>query len=151
MTIPEKDFYHGAVLAAISEAEHFTSINKVPRLTRPSSHAYLLNHDTAFFVKYTTVKNNNAWRFTFPPDQQRTVRELFDAYGDKSFIVFVCEREAFCIVNFGIFASCLDLNYKDSEWFEIWRPDGGSFRVRGASGDHGRTVSLNAFPKALFE
>ncbi|SHI46066.1 hypothetical protein [Desulfosporosinus lacus] len=28
MTIPEKDFYHGAVLAAITEAERFTSINK---------------------------------------------------------------------------------------------------------------------------
>lgn len=149
--IPEKDFYHGAVLAAITESDNFSSINKVPHLTKHSSHAYLLNHNTGIFVKHTTTKINGAWKFTFPPDHQSAVRQLFDAYKEKTFVVFVCENEAICIINFGIFASCIDLNFIESEWLEIWRPDGGSFRVRGKSGEHGKTVPLNAFPKVLFE
>lgn len=149
MSIPQRLFYHGAVLAAIAEDEHFTSINKIPNIT--SSSAYQLNHNTGIFIKYATTNHGGSWSFTFSPEHQDVIRKMFDIYGKRTFIIFVCEDEGFCIVDFSIFANCIDLNHSESEWIEINRPDGGSFRIRGARGEHNRTIPLNLFPRKLFE
>lgn len=149
MPIPQKSFYHGAVLAEITEDRHFTSINKVPSLN--SSSAYQINHNIGVYIKYTTITNSGSWRFTFAADHQDEIRRLFEFFRDNTFIVFVCENEGICIVDFGVFASCIDLNHTDSEWIEIYRPEGGSFRIRGANGEHQRAIPLSAFPRKLFE
>jgi hypothetical protein len=150
LSISEKSFYHGAVLYEITEDEHFTSINKVPNLR--SSSAYLLNASIGLFIKYATTKDNfGSWRFTFTQDHQYEIRKLYDFYKNKTFIIFVCEHEGFCMIDFSIFASCLDLNHKDQEWIEIYRPNGGGFRIRGARGDFGKVIPLNNFPRKLFE
>lgn len=148
MSIPQRAFYHGAVLAEITENEHFTSINKIPNIA--STSAYQLNHNIGIYIKYTTTNQNGSWRFTFAPDHQDVIRRMFDIYGEKTFIIFVCEEQGFCIIDFGVFANCIDLNHSESEWIEIYRPDGGSFRIRGARGDHDRAIPLNMFPRKLF-
>lgn len=149
MPISQRAFYHGAVLAELSENEHFTSINKVPNLD--SVHAYQLNHNIGVFIKHLTT-GGNSWRFTFPPGHQHNVRRLCDIYGpERTFLIFVCGEIGFCIITFGVFAACFDLNHRDNEWFEVYREGGSSFRVRGALGDHKKKVPLSAFPRVLFE
>ena len=148
MTISEKAFFHGAALFEITESEHFTSINKDPHVN--SSSAYVLNHDTGLYIKYSRT-DGPPWGFTFTPDHQDEIRRLFDRYGEKTFIVLVCKNDGICVIDYGIFAGCLDLNHTDAEWLEASRPAGGSYRVRGARGEHGRKIPRNSFPSRLFE
>lgn len=147
--ISQRSFYHGAVLAEITEDEHFTSINKIPNIA--SSSAYQLNHNTGIYIKYTATNAGGNWKFTFSPEHQNVIRKMFDIYGEKTFLIFVCEDEGFCIVDYGVFAASIDLNHLESEWIEIYRPDGGSFRIRGARSDYPRAIPLNMFPRKLFE
>ena len=154
MPTSRKAFYYGAVLFEIAEDEHFTSINKIPNIA--SSSAYQLNHNMGIYIKHTETnqgggQGGNCWKFTFSPEHQDVIRKMFAIYGEKTFLIFVCEDQGFCIVDFGVFATCLDFNHRESEWIEILRPDGGSFKIRGAQGDHPRSIPLNAFPRKLFE
>jgi len=148
MSIPERAFFHGAALFGITESEHFTSMNKVPNLDSPS--AYLLNHDTGLYVKHT-ADDDSPWRFTFAPEHQDDVRRLFDSYREKTFVVLVCGRIGICVIDYGILAGCVDLNHRETEWLEVSRPEGGSFRIRGVKGQYERAIPLNAFPRVLFE
>lgn len=149
MSIPQRSFYHGAVLAEITENDNFTSINRVPNIK--STSAYQVNHNMGIFIKYTTTGDLSKWRFTFTPSQQDIIRKMFNIYEDRTYIVFVCQNEGICIVDYGIFAACVDMNHRDNEWCEIYRNEGGSFRIRGANGEYEKTIPLNAFPRILFE
>lgn len=150
MAIPQRSFYHGAALAEITEDPHFTSINRIARVD--CSSAYQVNHNIGIYIKYSaTPREENVWHFTFTPDHQDEVRTLFDIYGDKTYLVFVCNDVGICIVEFGVFASIVDMNHRDNEWCEVFRPNGGSFRVRGARGAHRRAIPINSFPRVLFD
>jgi hypothetical protein len=149
MTVSQRSFYHGAALYEITQDNHFTSINRLPNLD--CSSAYQLNHDTGIYIKYATTGSNASWRFTFSPEHQREIRKIYDIFQNKTYIIFVCEDQGICIVDYGIFAACIDLNHRESEWIEIYRPDGGSFRIRGVNGDYSRAIPLNSFSKILFE
>jgi hypothetical protein len=148
MLISERSFYHGAALFEITESEHFTSINRVPHVTSP--YTYQLNHNTGLYIKHCTSEQS-PWKFTFSSEHQEDVRRIFDIYRERTFIIFVCGNTGFCIVDYGTFTACVDMNYTDNEWCEIYRNDGGSFRIRGAKGEFDRTIPLNAFPRILFE
>lgn len=153
MTIPEKAFYHGAALYELTHDEHYTSINLMPNVD--SSSAYLLNHNIALYVKHSTQSIQNqgtkVWKYTFTEDQQEVVRKMFDSYIDHTFIAFICQDEGICVVNFGVLSGTVDFNYTESEWCEVYRSDGTSFRIRGKNGEHEYTIPLNAFPRRLFD
>lgn len=150
MTIPQKAFFHGAALYKITQDEHFSSINKMANVT--SSSAYLLNHNTGIYIKVATVEyDTNTWRFTFAPQHQEVVRKIYDAYKELTYIILVCSNEGICVVNFDILTSCVDFNYTDSEWCEVYRQSGRSFRIAGAKGEYTRTIPLKSFPSVLFQ
>lgn len=150
MSISEKALYHGAALYEITQSNEFKSINRssIPKLNHLS--VYQLNQDTGLYIKYNT-SDYSPWRFTFTPEHQDEVRRLFDTFVKRTFIICVCGTAGFCIMDFSIFASCIDLNHKETEWIEVSRPEGGSFKVRGKNGQYNKTIPLNAFPKVLFE
>ncbi|WP_458125857.1 hypothetical protein [Paenibacillus sp. Z3-2] len=148
MRITNRSFYHGVALAGITEHENFTSINRISNIN--SLHAYQLNHDKGLYIKYT-AKTGKSWRFTFTPEHQIEVTKIFKQFPMNTYLIFVCGETGVCIVDFETFESCIDLNQIESEWIEIYRPDGGSFRIRGANSEHKRSIPLNNFPKILFE
>lgn len=149
MTITQKAFFHGAALYEITQDEHFSSINRMAHVA--SSSAYLLNHNTGIYIKHTTVEyETNRWRFTFAPEHQEVVRKMYDAYKELTYMIFVCKNDGICVVDFDLLTSCVDFNYTDSEWCEVYRRDGGSFRIAGAKGEYTRTIPLNSFPSVLF-
>jgi hypothetical protein len=147
MSFDDYQYYHGAALCVIAEHDAFTSINKFPDIE--SRATYLLNHNTALFVKHTTVEGLK-WKFTFSPEHQDIIRRLFDRMGERTYILLVC-NEWVCMLNYGEYATCLDENHQDSEWLEVWRPEGGRYRVRGAQGDLPNLVPMNRFPDILFD
>lgn len=150
MSIPQKAFYHGAALFEITQDGHFSSINKMPNIS--SSSAYLLNHNIGVYIKHTTVeKEPKCWKFTFAPEHQEVIRKMYDLYREKTYVAFVCQDEGICVVDFSTLTSSVDFNYSDSEWCEIYRPDGGSFRIIGKKGEYPKTIALNAFPAVLFD
>lgn len=140
--IREYHKYHGAALALIAEHEQFSSINKLREFDARS--VYVINHDRALYVKHCTA-DDNAWNFTFAPEHQETIRELFARFPDRVYIVLVCNDEI-CLLSYGEYAACLDENFRESERLAVWRPDGGGFRVRGAQGQLPHVVPLNRFP-----
>jgi hypothetical protein len=144
--IDDYHYYHGAALALIAEHGAFTSINKFPAIK--SRGVYLLNHNTALYVKHSTM-DGLRWRFTFAPEHQVDIRKIFDNFGERTFVVLVCNN-LICLLTYGEYASCLDENFKEDEWLEVWRPEGGGFRVRGAVDELDHIVALNRFPNQLF-
>lgn len=147
MPFDDYHYYHGAALNIIAEQSAFSSINKFPGID--SRAAYLLNHNIALFVKHSTVEGLK-WRYTFTPEHQDVIRKLFNSIGDRTYILLIC-REWVCILKYGEYASCLDENYKDDEWLEVWRPEGGGYRVRGARGELPHVIPLNRFPNMIFQ
>ncbi len=149
MTISQKSFYHGAALIEITRHKSFTSMNLAPHST--SSSAYQVNHDIGIYIKHTTKTNQDSWRFTFTPSHQKELLQLRKRYDNKTHIILVCDDIGICSVTYDIFFSCIDLSNTDQEWFEVYRYQGGSFRVRGALGEYEKTIPISKFPASLFE
>lgn len=145
--IDEYHRYHGAALSQVAEHPDFSSVNKVVGMDSRS--VYQINHNIGMYVKHSTLENNE-WRFTFAPTHQEEVRQLFVRFPDRTFVVLVCGDEI-CCLTYGEYAACIDENFDESEWLEIWRPEGGRFRVRGACGELPRKIPLNRFPGFLFD
>lgn len=94
------------MLVAITEDEHFASINKLPNVS--SLGAYILNN-LAIFIKYSTTSSSSNWQFTFTPDHQECIHKLYDFFKDRTYIAFVCERDDICIADFGMLKVALIL------------------------------------------
>lgn len=138
--------YHGAALNVIVEQEAFCSLNKYPGIN--SRATYLLNHNTALFIKHSTT--DGLWRFTFTPQHQGILRKLYGGVGNRTYILLVC-NDWVCVLTYGEYAHCIDVNSVTDEWLEVQRPGGGGYRVRGAKGGLSNVIPLNRFPDILFK
>lgn len=147
MSIRDRAFYHGAALAGITDHDEFTAINRVPNLDSPS--AYIINNNIGIYIKHSTAIDT-PWRFTFSPEHQNDVRRLYDQFREHTHLIFVCGTDGFCLVDYGTFSACLDMNHRENEWLEITRINGGRYRIRGAQAIGDRTIPMNAFPQRLF-
>ncbi len=139
--------YHGAALNIIAEQNAFSSINKYPGIE--SRATYLLNHNTALFIKHTTV-DGLTWRLTFSPDHQEILDKLYFGMGNRTYLLLIC-KDWVCVLTYQEYAQCLDINHTEDEWLEVWRPEGGGYRVRGAKGELQGVVPLNRFPDELIK
>jgi hypothetical protein len=138
--------YHGAALNIIAEQKAFSSINKYPGID--SRATYLLNHNTALFIKHSTV-DELKWSFTFTSEHQDILKKLYDGMGERTYILLICKTWV-CVLTYEEYASCLDVNHTTDEWLEVRRPQGGGYRVRGANRQLPNVVPLNRFPDILF-
>lgn len=141
---------HGAAISLITSQGEFQSITKPPGASQSE---YLLNHDSALYMKYATedADNENRWMFWFTPEHQEAIKRLSERYRNRTFIVLICYDEWVCILSYDEYRQCLDENQVENEWIEVTRPDGGGFRVRGKKDRLSRIIPLNAFPRILFE
>jgi hypothetical protein len=92
MTIADYHFYDGAALSLITGRGEFTALTRFPDV---AGRAYAVNHDIGIYVKHSTT-DGTRWQFTFAPEHQEAVRDLFRKYGDKTFIVLVCGEVGVC-------------------------------------------------------
>jgi hypothetical protein len=110
--IDEYHYYHGAVLTIIAEHDYFTSINKFPGIKTRCG--YFLNHNTALYIKHSTV-DGLKWRFTFAPEYQINIRKMFDSMRERTFIILVCNNYI-CLLTYGEYRTCVDENFEEDEW-----------------------------------
>lgn len=145
--IDEYQYYHGGALVKLAEHASFTSINKPPNVASRSS--YLVNHNTALYIKHSTAGQND-WRFTFAPEHQEEICRLAEQFGDRTYIVLVCSNLV-CLVHYDEYVACIDSDDSATNWLNVYRPDGGGFRLRGSQGELNRVIPLNGFPRKIFE
>src|SRR6266496_3722016 len=103
MPIADYHFFDGAALSLITGRGEFTALTRLPDL---SGRAYAVNHDTGIYVKHATT-GTTRWQFTFVPEHQEAIRDMFQKYGDKTFVVLVCARVGVCALTYGEYAAAL--------------------------------------------
>lgn len=139
-------FYDGAALSLITDRGEFTALTRFPDV---AGRAYAVNHDKGIYVKHSTT-NGTHWQFTFAPEHQAAVRDLFKKYDNKTFIVLICGEVGICAISYGEYSAALDENFKAQRALTVERPSGGGFRVHGPGGYVKGVVPLNRFPGCLF-
>jgi len=147
MPIPQYHYYHGAALSIITEPGEFTGLARTPVY---GAGAYAVNHNIGIFIKHTTHEDS-PFHFTFSPEHQTGIRDMFRRYGDRTFVVLVCCEVGICVLSYGEYAAVIDENFNEQEGITVERPDGGGFRVRGAQGELPHVIPLNRFPTLIFE
>ena len=107
MPIADYHFYDGAALSLITDRGDFTALTRFPDV---AGRAYAVNHDRGIYVKHST-KRGPRWQFTFFPEHQTAVRDLFRKYDDRTFIVLVCGEVGICALPYGEYAAALSENF----------------------------------------
>jgi hypothetical protein len=147
MSIAEYHFYHGAALSLIVSRGEFTGLVRIPEI---GGAAYAVNHDIGVYIKHTT-NSSGPWQFNFHAGHQEAIRNLFNRYKEKTFVALVCGDVGVCLLKYGEYAAVIDENFKEQEGLSVEKPEGGGFRVQGASGQFGKVIPLNRFPSQIFE
>ncbi|SFV07297.1 hypothetical protein [Alicyclobacillus macrosporangiidus] len=145
MAIHEMDGYHGRALMQIIRSDEFTSINRYDTSIRS---AYVINHNTGLYVKYTT-RENSPWRFSFSADEWSRLTPFASRY-PRMFMLFVCGYSKFCVLDCSQFISVTSLT-GESCWTEISREPGTFFRVRGNVGVLDGSVPPSAYPRRVLQ
>jgi hypothetical protein len=139
-------FYDGAALSLITDRGEFTALTRFPDV---AGRAYAVNHDIGIYVKHSAA-DGARWQFTFAPEHQTAIRDLFKKYENKTFIVLICGDAGVCAITYGEYSAALDEDYKAQRSLAVERPNGGGFRVHGKGGNVKRVVPLSFFPGCLF-
>jgi hypothetical protein len=143
--ISEYHFYHGAALSILVSRTEFTGLSRIPDL----GSAYAVNNAVGLYIKHAS-RANGPWQFTFAPDHQREVRELFQKFNGKTFIALVCGRRGICLLEYGEYAATLPEVFKNQRVLIVRRPSGGGFRVSGGAGKLKGVISSSRYPNGLF-
>jgi hypothetical protein len=147
MPIAEYHFYHGVALSLIVSRGEFTGLARIPKI---GGAAYAINHDIGVYIKHAT-NSFGPWQFNFHPEHQEAIRNLFKKYNKKTFVALVCGNVGVCLLKFGEYKAVIDENFEKQEWLSVEKPEGGGFRVRGASGQFSKVIPLNYFPSHIFD
>ena len=147
MAIANHHFFDGAALSLITDLGEFTGLTLFPNV---AGRAYTVNADIGIYIKHATT-GTARWQFTFAPEHQTAVRDLFRRFEDKTFVVLVCAKVGICALPYGEYSAALDEDYTAQRALTVERPQGGGFRVRGQGGSVRRVVPLNNFPDCLFQ
>jgi hypothetical protein len=155
----------GAALLQIAEHPQFTAINSLQIKTTKINNAFLINTNTALFLKYASGPNNNSseYIFTFSAEQMGNIKNMHISYA-KLFFGLVCvEDREICCLTYDQFATMIQerksLAKQDEESYQILVTvkQGGSLRAyMNAPGKKGQTagealvITRKSFPEALF-
>lgn len=100
MRIDDNHMYHGAALIQVAEDPRFTAINALPINNDINRAAYLINQDTALYLKYCSEPSKTEYReyaFNFREIHIDELVRISDIY--RTFIGLVCvsDRHVCCI------------------------------------------------------
>jgi hypothetical protein len=147
MAIPNYHFYDGAALSYITARGEFTALTRIGGIP---GRGYAVNHDRRIYIKHATSETG-PWQFTFAPEHQDAIRDLFNAAGaNKTFVVLVCGPVGVCALTYGEYAGALSEDFGSQRTLTVTRPTGGSFHVHGAGGEVVHAIPLNSFPECIF-
>jgi hypothetical protein len=135
--------YHGIALARlVQDARKPVAIEPLDGTSRC---AYLVNGETAIYVKYATSRLS-PWRFAFSVDQRRHLDVLADR---NLWLILVCGNEGVLTVLWSQVEAGLDAN-RNAQSFSLQasRRRGEKFRLSGAS-DKPLLISENDFPSKV--
>lgn len=145
MTIADYHFYHGAALSVLVSRNEFTGLSRITDL----GPAYAINNMIGLYVKHASNKRS-PWQFTFHPDHQNEIRQLFDRFHERTFVAFVCGDTGICLLSYGQYSATLQEDFTTQKPLNVRRPRGHGFRVSGQGGSLRNIIPLNRFPEGLF-
>lgn len=146
--INARDPYDGIVLRSLAKyGEPF----QVADLGDKAGH-FCLNEDAFLLVKYAS-RNQSPWRFTFRPDDIKTLVNDHNEGGlfGGSYVCLVCGYNSLCALQEAEWSSLLDFNTSGQQTVVVRRDPRSSFEVTGSSGALDRQIPASRFPSLIFE
>lgn len=105
----------------------------------------------SLLAKYATGAAS-AWRFTFRPEDVRTLVDDRTSAGFFSYLCLICGVDSICVLqNDEVFQLLSADDPQKSQTIQVRRFTGCSMRVSGSEGQLDRTVPTNRFPSSLIE
>lgn len=147
--ITTRDPYEGIVLRHL--IKHDDPV-RVTEIGDKLGH-FCLNDDAFLLVKYSS-RDRSPWRFTFRPDDIRTLIHDQNQGGlfGGSYVCLVCGLESLCALREEEWSTLLDLTMTEGQQtITVRRDPQSSFEVAGSSGKLDRKVPASRFPGLIFE
>ena len=146
MAFGDQALLHGAALFQLL-AEGTTLVLRRPDSAESIYELSIDGQASRILFKHSTAAKR--WQFMF---SDRELELLLEAGGRTTWAALVCKRDGVCCLSSKeierLLATPGDV---DARFVAVWRPRGGSYRVRGpAHTDLGYTVPLNDWPRRLF-
>lgn len=147
--ITTRDSYEGVVL------RHLIKHDDTARIAEIGDKAghFCLNDDAFLLVKYSS-RNCSPWRFTFRPDDVKTLVSDQSQGGlfGGSYLCLVCGFQSLCALREDEWSSLLDLNTTvEQQTVVVRRSPRSSFEVTSSAGSLNRTIPASRFPALIFE
>lgn len=147
--ITTRDPYEGVVLRYLIKQDVPIRVAEIG--DKPGH--FCLNEDAFLLVKYSS-RSCPPWRFTFRPDDVRTLIRDQNQGGlfGGSYVCFVCGLESLCALREEEWSTLLDLTMTEGQQTIVVRRDPrSSFEVTGSSGQLDRKIPASRFPGLIFE
>ena len=144
--IRDYEFHHGGALVHLLQAsDQLCAISKLPADTNS---AYLINQNTAIYIKYST-KRLSPWRFTFHTEHQAEIENI-KAKFPRLFILLVCNNDGVVCLSYRELKTILDEQHDPAEWVSAARSKRQMYTVNGSNGSLEFKVGASDFPSKLF-
>jgi len=147
--ISERDKYYGIVLRHLTRHDGLFNIQEVG----DKAGHFCLNENAFLLVKYSSA-DSSPWRFTFRPDDIRT---LIDDQNEGrlfggSYVCLVCGFKSLCALREDEWSTLLDLGARSrQQTVSVRKNRRSSFEVKGASGSLDHKIPASRFPSLVFE
>lgn len=147
--ITERDKFYGVVLRHLTRHEELSNVREVG----DKAGHFCLNDNAFLLVKYSS-SDTAPWRFTFRPDDIRTLIDDQNEGGlfGGSYVCLVCGFKSLFALREDEWSTLLDLGGRSRQQTLSVRKDlRSSFEVRGTSGQLGHKIPASRFPSLVFE
>jgi hypothetical protein len=136
--LEKQEFYRGAAVVRVLD-------HPLCRGLKKNGSGYLVNTQTAFFLKYST-KANSPWPFNLTTED---IQDIGVASNGLAFVLLalVCGGDGVCPVSLSQLG---ELTNNQPGWISVRRPFGGSYGVSGIAGRLRRKVPVNSWPALVF-
>lgn len=147
--ITERDKFYGVVLRHLTR---HSGLSNVRELGDKAGH-FCLNDNAFLLVKYSS-SDGSPWRFTFHPDDIRTLTDDRSEGGlfGGSYVCLVCGFKSLCALHEDEWSTLLDLGANSrQQTVSVRKSHRSSFEVRGTSEKLDHKIPASRFPSLVFE
>jgi len=141
--IPEYKFYHGSVLAELTDAyQKCLSIETVQESGRPLY--YVLNGAVGIVIKYSTQRLR-PWRFSFSTDHLRALERCENSC-HPAFLVLVCKDDGIIAIETSEILPALAPSGARQSWLRADRKKREMYRIFTPTGELSVKYRINVEP-----